>query len=150
MAQKELKDKHFIQKPEYPGGLKALRQYIKDNLKYPKKALADKVEGTVSLRYTINPKGKVIEVKVIAGLGSGCDEEAVRLVKTLQFTAAKNRKLKALFHKNLQIHFRLPKTQAKKQSASIQYAYTKNETKSKKQTNQKPTQGGSYNYTIQW
>ncbi len=107
---KEKKDKHFIKKPVYPGGPVAMKSFIKSQLKYPKEALDNKIEGTVTLRYTINQHGQVIDTKVIKKLGFGCNEEAIRIVKLLKFKVAKSYKTKALFHKTINIHFRLPPT----------------------------------------
>ena len=117
---RQKKDKHFIKKPIYEGGPLALRQFITKNLRYPKEALKEKIEGTVVIRYSINYKGKVVAAKIIAGLGGGCDAEAKRLVHLLVFTAPKNRGIKALFHRDLQIHFKLPI----EQKATIQYNLT--------------------------
>lgn len=116
---KERKEKHFIKKPIFNGGPTALKQFIGRHLKYPKAALAQKREGTVLIRYTINHQGKVIDTKVISGIGFGCDEEADRLVRLLRFEVPRNRGVKAIFHKELHIHFRLPKE--KPVEAAIQY-----------------------------
>jgi len=145
---KEKKDKHFIQKPIYLGGPKGLKTFITKNLQYPKEALEAKVEGSVYVKYTINHKGKVIEVKVISSLGHGCDEEAVRLVKLLEFQVPKNRGLKVKFFKNIRINFNLPKAPV---APAIQYQYTTTPStaqKAKPATNKKS--GGSYNITINW
>lgn len=108
---KKRKEKHFIDKPEYLGGLSAMRTFIKKNLKYPDEALEKKIEGSVYCTYQVSYKGKVEKVKVISGLGYGCDEEAIRLIKLLKFTPPKApRKMKIWFNKKLRIHFRLPKT----------------------------------------
>jgi TonB family protein len=119
--QKEAKDKDFLKKPTYKGGQKALRKFIGDNLHYPPEALENKIKGTVYVKYTIGHKGTVTQAKVVSGIGYGCDEEALRLVKQLRFEVPKNRGLRVLFHQNIQIHFRLPK--AKNKPAPIQYNY---------------------------
>ncbi len=116
---KETKDKDFLKKPIYKGGPKALKKFIGENLRYPKEAFDNKMEGTVYVNYTIGKNGRVTAAKVVTGIGHGCDEEALRLVKLLQFEVPKNRGLRVLFHQNIQIHFRLPK--AKNAPASIQY-----------------------------
>jgi TonB family protein len=143
--QKEKKDKHFVKKPTYKGGTKALKQFVKQELKYPAKALAAKVEGTVSLSYTIDYKGKVVAVKVVSGLGYGCNEEAERIVRMLKFEVPKTRKLRVQFHKTIQIHFRLPKKKPSP-SATIQYTVTSSSTTPEEQ----PKDNGGYSYTIQW
>ncbi len=154
---KERKDHQFIKKPYYEGGMTALKNFIKKNLTYPPIALQQKIEGSVYIRYTINYKGKVIDAKIIAGVGYGCDEEAIRLVKLLQFNVPRNRNLKAVFHKNLQIHFRLPKKTVQKKEINsqpppmtIQYNYTTVKQETDKPTKKKIEKGGSYDITIRF
>lgn len=113
MSSKERRDDSFIKKPIYPGGSAALRKFIKENLKYPKEALKNKIEGTIFIKYTVDHKGKVIETKVVKGIGHGCDAEAERIMKLLQFEIPKNpRKLRVTFHQKTQITFKLPKKKA--------------------------------------
>lgn len=140
---KERKDNSFIKKPIYEGGTAALKKFIKTNLAYPDEALQNKIEGSVKIRFEIDKSGKVKKAKIISSLGYGCDEEAKRLVKLLKFKVPKNpRKLKVLFHKNLTIHFNLPK--AKKAQQSISYQVIK------KEKDQSKNKGGSYGYTISY
>ena len=106
---KERKDKHFIKKPTYPGGPSAFRKFIRENLKYPKEALEQKIEGTVNLSIDIDYKGKVTDAHIISSLGYGCDEEAMRICKLLKYEVPKHRGVKVLFHKKIGIHFKLPK-----------------------------------------
>lgn len=122
---REKKDKHFLNKPIYEGGPKAMQQFIRENLKYPKEALKNKVEGVVVVRYTIDKDGKVIKTSVKTGLGHGCDEEAQRVVRLLKFHVQKNRKVKAIFHKSINIRFKLPKRQSRKLQMEISYRETK-------------------------
>ena len=105
---KERKDKDFIKSAYYEGGKAALEAFVKKELRYPKDALASKVEGTVSVRYTVDYKGKVTEANIIAGIGHGCDEEALRIVKSLQFKIPNDGKIKSKYTRKLHIHFRLP------------------------------------------
>jgi len=136
---KDDKHKHFIKEPVYKGGLKALRSFITAHLKYPSQALAKQKTGTVLIRYTINYKGQVVDAKVIKKLGYGCDEEAIRLVKLLKFKIEKTRRVKVQFHKQIQIHFNLPKQES---TSSFKYEYA---------SNSKPlklTKDSVYNYSI--
>jgi len=150
------KDHQFIKKPYYEGGMTAMKTFIKKNLSYPPVALQKKIEGSVYIRYAINYKGKVVDTKIVTGIGHGCDEEAIRLVKLLEFNVPKNRNLKALFHKNLQIHFRLPKTLPPKKVVpptspmTIQYNYTTTQQEIPKPIKKKEEKGGSYDITIQF
>ncbi|MCB0641904.1 MAG: energy transducer TonB, partial [Phaeodactylibacter sp.] len=136
---KEKKEKHFIQKPQYPGGVKAIRAFIREQLQYPKEALTARIEGTVVLHYSVDYRGVVTDVRVVSGLGYGCDQEAVRLVQLLKFEVPKMRKLRVKFQKTIQIHFRLPK------APEIQYSYHT-------ATKPNPEESGSssYFYTIEW
>ena len=105
---KERKDKDFIKAPYLEGGKAALEAYVKKELRYPKEALEAKVEGTVSVRYTVDYKGKVIEASIISPLGHGCDEEALRIVRSLVFKVPNDGKIKSKYSRKLHIHFRLP------------------------------------------
>jgi TonB family protein len=157
---KERKDKHFLHKPQIEGGSTAIKKLVTENLQYPKEALEARVEGTVHLRYEINHKGIVTSARIISGIGYGCDEEAIRLVKLLQFQIAKNRGLRAIFHKTISIHFKLPKEAPVSKSptpppTTIQYHYS-TQTPSKDDTSEganpvtdKGKTKTSYTYTIQ-
>ena len=140
---KEKKDKNFINKPRYPGGLKALRAFISQNLQYPLHALENKIEGTVYLNYTIDHRGKVIDARVISSLGHGCDTEATRLVKLLHFEVLKNRGVKVKFHKNIQIHFRLPKSKPNSHARAYQIHYV-----SSSESKKEEKKGGGYTISI--
>ena len=144
---KERKDKDFIKSAYYPGGKSALEAFVKKELRYPKEALKAKVEGTVSVRYTVDYKGLVIEASVISSLGHGCDEEALRIVRKLKFDVPEDGRIKSKFTRKLHIHFRLPgspeKSPATKPAGGFQIQY---EVKSK--TDKPVTGSGSYQYTI--
>ncbi|WP_227607513.1 energy transducer TonB [Hymenobacter translucens] len=71
------------QMPVPPGGMDALLQYISKNIKYPAMALRNQVEGKVFVAFVVGPDGAVSDVKVQKGIGGGCDEEAVRVIKGL-------------------------------------------------------------------
>jgi TonB family protein len=105
---KEKKDKDFLKSAYFEGGKSALEAFVTKELRYPKEALAAKAEGTVSIRYTVDYKGKVIEANVISGVGHGCDEEALRIVKSLVFKVPDQGKIKSKYSRKLHIHFRLP------------------------------------------
>lgn len=137
------REKKFIDLPEYPGGKKAFQEYIRKNLRYPKEALEKKIEGTVHVKYRVDGLGRVIDAEVIHGIGHGCDEEAIRLVKSLKYGKAKNRGLRVTASRRTKINFKLPK------QAGIQYSYTKKEKPKDKQVEKKKG-GESYGYTISY
>ena len=105
---KERKDKDFIKAAYFEGGRTALDAYVKQILRYPAEALQAKVEGTVTVRYMVDYKGKVIDATIVSGIGHGCDEEALRVVKSLVFKVPDDGKIKSKFSQKVNIHFRLP------------------------------------------
>ena len=104
-----MKKKIFLKKSRYPGGLKALRDFIKTNLRYPKNAIKNRVEGDVFLKFKVNSIGKVFGAQIVNGIGYGCDKEAIRLVNKLQYPKLLNRNIKVTTNKRITIKFRLPK-----------------------------------------
>ena len=69
--------------PEFVGGMEALSQYIADNIRYPEQAKRDNTQGKVRVRFTIQADGSVADAEVLRGIGSGCDEEALRVVNAM-------------------------------------------------------------------
>lgn len=142
---KPAKDKHFIKQPWFEGGPKAMKQFIADNLRYPKEALAQRMEGTVSVRYDINHIGNVIDAKIIGhALGSGLEEEAIRLVKSMKFKVDTPRGMKVVYHNTIQIHFKLPQVVESTQ-VHFNYAPTVTPTTNAEEE-KKPVV--SYSYTV--
>ncbi|MGD1841855.1 MAG: energy transducer TonB [Thermonemataceae bacterium] len=66
--------------PAFEGGSQALAKYLQRNIRYPIKAKIFDVQGQVFLQFFVEKTGEVKEVKVIRGIGYGCDEEAVRVL----------------------------------------------------------------------
>lgn len=71
------------QMPQFPGGEKAMMQYIGSNLKYPKDAAAEKVEGRVIVRFVVSKIGEISNVTIIRSLDPRCDEEVIRIVREM-------------------------------------------------------------------
>ena len=67
--------------PKPDGGMKALYDYIGQNLKYPEIAKKEGIQGKVFVEFIVEKDGKISNVKAIKGIGGGCDEEAVRVLK---------------------------------------------------------------------
>ncbi len=153
---KEAKDKEFLKRPTFKGGDKALSKFIADHLRYPSEALQKAIEGTVAIKYTIDHKGGVVDTKILTRIGGGLDEEAVRLVKLLKFDVPPHRGLKILFHKDLQIHFRLPRQIAAGEPhivsgvvTEVQYSLTPTTAVTELKPSPPPSSSG-YNYTVSW
>jgi TonB family protein len=108
-VQRNKKAKNFLPNPIYPGGNKVLKQFISETLTYPTEALKAKIEGVVRIKIAINFKGNVVDTQIMSHLDHGCDEEADRIARLMQWEIDKKiRKGKVLFHKTLNIHFKLP------------------------------------------
>ena len=69
--------------PEFPGGEQAMMKYIGQNTKYPQKAMDAGIQGRVYVTFVVERDGQITGVKVLRGIGGGCDEEAVRVVKSM-------------------------------------------------------------------
>ncbi len=69
--------------PSFQGGDEARIKFLQENIKYPQMAKESGIQGTVYVTFVINEKGKVADVKVLRGIGGGCDEEAIRVVNLM-------------------------------------------------------------------
>jgi TonB family protein len=69
--------------PSFPGGETARNKYLAENLVYPKQATESGIEGTVFVSFIVDTKGNITEAKVLRGIGGGCDEEALRVIKLM-------------------------------------------------------------------
>lgn len=139
---KETKPKHFLPKPEYPGGPKAITAFIYAELKYPNQAFEKKIEGTVVVKAEINYRGEVIGTQVVSGLGHGCDEEAERVIRLLRFHVDKVRNLKVIYFKTFTIQFKMPTPN----QTSVNYVLVNNSSDKEKST--KSEVKPSYTITI--
>ena len=71
------------QMPEFPGGEKALRKFIADNLRYPRVAIDSGIMGKVYVTFTVEKDGSVSNPIVIRGVDPDLDREAIRLIRSL-------------------------------------------------------------------
>jgi len=67
---------------EFQGGINKFYDFLAKNLRYPAKARENKVQGKVFLTFIVEKNGSLSDIKVVRGIGSGCDEEAVRVIKS--------------------------------------------------------------------
>ncbi|WP_246254382.1 M56 family metallopeptidase [Pedobacter foliorum] len=67
--------------PTFPGGMDQFYEYLKRSVRYPKEAFENKVEGKVFLSFVVETDGSLTDIKVDRKLGSGTDEEAVRVLE---------------------------------------------------------------------
>jgi protein TonB len=64
----------------FPGGKSAWFEYLRSNLSFPHQAERMGVEGAVFVSFVVNEVGEVSDVRVVRGIGAGCDEEAVKVL----------------------------------------------------------------------
>jgi len=69
--------------PSYPGGEEARIRYLQENLRYPQMAREAGIQGTVFVTFVVERDGSVTDVRILRGIGGGCDEEAVRVVQNM-------------------------------------------------------------------
>ncbi len=67
--------------PSFPGGENKLMEYLGKSIVYPTMAKDHNISGRVYITFLIDKTGKISEPKVLRGIGGGCDEEALRVIK---------------------------------------------------------------------
>lgn len=67
--------------PEFPGGMAAFYSYVQKNMKYPTTARRMGIEGRVYVSFVVDQSGNIGQVELTRGIGAGCDEEAMRVIK---------------------------------------------------------------------
>jgi len=97
--------------PNPPGGISGWNKYIADSINYPPQAKKMGVAGTVIVVFVINADGTIQDVDVLRSIGGGCDEEAVRIVKSAPaWEPGKNRGQPVRTRMRLPIRFKLPES----------------------------------------
>lgn len=69
------------QQPSFPGGMGMFYKFIRENYNYPERDKVEGNEGTVYLNFVIEKDGTVASVKVLRGVNSRMDAEALRIIK---------------------------------------------------------------------
>ncbi len=69
--------------PEYPGGYDELRRFLYKNLVYPDLAKTVNMQGTVYVSFVVEKDGSLTDIKIERGIGGGCDEEVIRVLKMM-------------------------------------------------------------------
>ena len=96
------------QMPEFPGGEEKLFEYLGKNIKYPSMARENGITGTVYVTFVVEGNGEISDVKKLRGIGGGCDEEAMRVVKAMpSWKAGKQNGKSVRVQYNLPIKFTL-------------------------------------------
>ncbi|MBR1769376.1 MAG: energy transducer TonB [Bacteroidales bacterium] len=71
------------QTSEFPGGYNEMQKFIASNIKYPSQARETGTQGTVYVTFVVERDGSITDIKVLRDIGSGCGEEAIRVVKLM-------------------------------------------------------------------
>lgn len=94
--------------PSFPGGEAKLYAYLGNNMKYPPIARDNNIQGRVYVSFVVEKNGSITDVKVLRGIGGGCDEEAIRVVKSMPgWSPGKQRGKSVRVRFNLPIVFKL-------------------------------------------
>lgn len=137
--------KNFLRIPTFPGGKDAYLQFIRDNIVYPEKALVNQVEGLVYVTFSVDNIGDIIDIEVTKGIGYGCDEEAIRVIRLMKYEPARNRGIKMKAEMKTRIEFKLPKPNSEV-SQGFQLNYSNSTTA--KSNSPEPKPQAVYNYSI--
>jgi len=73
----------IVQPPEFPGGVKALQKWLGSHLQYPAMAVRMGITGSVVVEFTVDVDGKISDITIVKTLHKLCDQEAIRLVKSM-------------------------------------------------------------------
>lgn len=94
--------------PDFPGGDAARIKYLNENIKYPQMARESGIQGRVFVTFVVEKDGAVTDVRVLRGIGGGCDEEAIRVIKNMpKWKAGKQRGKPVRVQFNMPILFKL-------------------------------------------
>ncbi len=94
------------EQPSFPGGESAMMDYLRNNIKYPQLAKESNIQGTVYVQFVVEPNGSISNTKIMRGIGGGCDEEAIRVVKNMpSWQPGKQRGKPVRVYFNLPIRF---------------------------------------------
>lgn len=94
--------------PSFPGGDSQRLKFLSKNIRYPQQASENGVQGTVFVSFVVKKDGSLSDIKTLRGIGGGCDEEAIRVVKKMPRWNPgyqNGKKVSVLF--NMKIDFRL-------------------------------------------
>ena len=69
--------------PKYIGGDEARIKFLQNNIQYPEKAREVGISGTIIVTFVVEKDGSLTDIRILRGIGGGCDEEAVRVIKLM-------------------------------------------------------------------
>lgn len=69
--------------PEFTGGEEEMYRYLKNSVRFPAMAKESGISGAVYVTFVVDTNGAISEAKVLHGIGGGCDEEALRVIRNM-------------------------------------------------------------------
>lgn len=69
--------------PSFPGGDSARFAYLRNNINYPQTAREGRIQGTIYVTFVVERDGSITDIKILRGIGGGCDEEVIRLISMM-------------------------------------------------------------------
>ena len=69
--------------PSFPGGKQKLMEFLASNTHYPEECLKDSIEGRVVVSFMIERNGEITDAKVVKGVHTAMDQEAVRVIQMM-------------------------------------------------------------------
>ena len=94
---------HVENQPEFPGGYKALMQYLSRNIRYPSLEQEMGISGKVYISFVVNKNGSIVDVEVMKGVNESLNAEAMRVIKQMP-----NWKPGKQGGKNVRVSYRIP------------------------------------------
>ena len=92
------------------GGRKVFKQYLEKNVRYPEEALKNNVQGKVTIQFIIGTSGQLTDFKVVRGIGYGCEDEVIRLIKAgPKWSPTKKNEVPIKDRVRVRMRFALPK-----------------------------------------
>lgn len=97
------------QMPRFPGGMKAMRNYIKRYLKYPERSRKDSIEGVVGVQFIVEKNGEITSPLIVRSLNDELDEAALELIRRMpRWIAGKDHGTPVRCKYSIPIQFKLP------------------------------------------
>jgi periplasmic protein TonB len=107
----EVKEEIFMiveEQPTFEGGLEAFYKYVAENLEFPKEARRSGVDGKVFTEFVVDKDGTLDAIKIIKGIGFGCDDAAIKVLQNSpKWKAGKQRGRNVKVRMSLPIYFKL-------------------------------------------
>lgn len=112
-VEQEVVEEIFVVVEEEPlpkGGFKAFYTFISENIEYPSTASRLGITGSVYAQFIVEKDGSITDIQIVKGIGAGCDEEAIRVLKLApNWNPGKQRGMPVRVRKILPIKFMLKK-----------------------------------------